>query len=206
VSWVTQRFASPCFVLAVSVACCMVAVDRAQANIPVPRTESVNSGDWRDRDTVGSASQVASISRELLDNSLITEQDVLTLPAFAKTLSWEDATVAELSDAVDFVPGTPDTLLASVDDGRDVKVGRLAVMRPYVSSDPALGSLTGTDTSSGIRPIDGNSLPGIEQGSVTRFTGATSNRLETAPIPGAVLLAAFGIGLVGIARMKGWVC
>ena len=201
-----QRVARSCFALATLVACCLAVVDRVQANIPVSRAESLDIGDWRDRDTVGGVSQVASISRQLLDNSLATEQDALTLPAFARTLSWEEATVAELSNSVDFVPDTPDKLLASVDDGRDVKVGRLEVMRPYVSGEPALGSLTGTDTSSGVRPIDGNSLPGIGQGSVTRFTGATSNRLETAPVPGAVLLAALGIGLVGIARMRGWVC
>lgn len=187
-------------------ACSMVLVDRAVASITTSRTDVVRVADFGATNTVSSVSRVSTISEALLDSRVSAEQELVILPDLAKSLLWEDASASELSDALDFLPDSPDKLLASIDDNTTIKIGRATAMRPVALGEPSLGSLSGDDTSTGIRPIGGGSVSRVDVGSVTQFPGATSNRLETAPVPGAVLLAAFGIGLIGIGRLRGWVC
>lgn len=194
------------FVLAVASACTVVLADRAVASIPMSRTDIVSVGDLRAADSVSGVSRIAAISQELLSTTMSTEQEFVPLSGFANSLVWEGATASELSDALDFIPDSPDKLLASVGETTETKIVRAASTRRVVTGDPSLGSLSGDDVSTGLRPVGGDLFPGLDVDSVTRFTGATQNRLETVPVPGAMLLAAFGIGLVGIARFRGWVC
>ena len=180
---------------------------RALADIPVCRTNFVNVGESIEAGSFEVVSRTASISRELFYGSLSSQDKSTRLAGLARDASWEAASVDEIDDALDLIPDGPDILLTPVGDGTVTGTGSVVGMHPLVTTghlDP--DSPLGGNTSWGIRPVGGNSLPGVDGNMVVHFTGATSNRLETAPVPGAVFLAALGFGLVGIARIRGRGC
>ncbi|MGD2109134.1 MAG: hypothetical protein PVI86_07055 [Phycisphaerae bacterium] len=189
-------------------ACLGALADRTSASIPARSSDIANVGELGAAASVDGAARIGTISDRLLTDTLTTTPTDTFLPGFAGSLEWDDTTTSQLADVLDFVPDNPDKLLASVGDDaltNYAKVGRLMTTRSGTVDSPPLGSLTGSDTTSGPRPIGGDGSTDLGVGTVTRVTGSTSNRLETAPVPGAALLAALGIGLVGIARFRGWV-
>jgi hypothetical protein len=180
---------------------------RALADIPACRTNFANVGESIETGNLEVVPRTASISRELFQASSSSPDKSTRLAGFARDASWEAASIDEIDDALDLIPDSPDILLAPAGDGAVAAAGSIVGLQPLVTTgllDP--DSPLGESTPLGIRPVGGSSLPGVDGNMVVHFTGATSNRLETAPLPGAVFLAALGFGLVGIARIRGKGC
>ena len=190
----------------VALAVCLCA-GRALADVPVCRTDFVSIGESIEAGSLEAASPTASISRELFYGSLSSPAKSARLGGLTRDTSWQAASVDDIDGALDLIPDGPDILLTPVGDGAVAGTGPVVGLHPLVTTghlEP--DSPLGDNTSWGIRPVGGTSLPGVGGSMVIHFTGATSNRLETAPVPGAVFLAALGFGLVGIARIRGRGC